>query len=51
MDRPALIRKTAHDLRVKPHLADYEAERQAFNWNRARNQLAGLPDGGLNMAY
>ena len=26
------IRKTAQDLRLPPHLAEYERERQAFSW-------------------
>ena len=51
MDRPALIRKTAQDLRVSPHLADSEAERKSFTWSEARHALAGLPGGGLNMAF
>ena len=51
MDRPPVIRKTAHDLRVAPNLADYEGERQRFSWAGARAALAGLPDGGLNIAF
>jgi acetyl-CoA synthetase len=51
MQRPSVIRKTARDLRVPPHLADYEAERARFRWEAERERLAGLPGGGLNMAY
>ncbi|MEA5153468.1 acetate--CoA ligase [Raineyella sp.] len=46
-----MIRKSAGDLRVPPHLADYAAERAGFSWAAARRELAGLPDGGLNIAY
>ena len=51
MERPAIIRKTAADLRVPPNLADYAATRQAFGWNVAQAELAGLPGGGLNIAH
>jgi len=36
MERDAIIRKTARDLRVPPHLADYTVECHAFSWARAR---------------
>jgi acetyl-CoA synthetase len=51
MERPPLIRKTAHDLRVSPYFADYDAECSAFSWDAARAALAGLPGGGLNMGW
>ena len=51
MDRPAIIRKTAADLRVPPNLADYAATREAFSWDAVRAELAGLPGGGLNIAH
>jgi acetyl-CoA synthetase len=51
VDRSAIIRKTAFDLRVEPNLADYRSEYQGFSWNRARDALAGLPGGGLNIAF
>jgi len=34
-----------------PNLRDYEALRTSFSWAAARESLAGLPGGGLNMAY
>jgi acetyl-CoA synthetase len=34
-----------------PNLADYEAERARFSWREARARLAGLPGGGLNIAF
>jgi acetyl-CoA synthetase len=37
---------------VTPHLQDYERERAAFSWTRARAELDGLPGGrGLNIAH
>jgi len=41
--RPALIRKCAADLRVPPNAP--------LGWDEARRALAGLPGGGLNIAY
>jgi acetyl-CoA synthetase len=45
------IRKTAQDLRLPPHLADYARERQVFSWSGAAHALQGLPAGGLNLGY
>jgi acetyl-CoA synthetase len=37
---------------VPPNLVDYDAERETFTWDRARESLSGLPDGaGLNIAH
>jgi len=34
------------------NLGDYEQARTAFSWDQARNELAGLPDGGgINIAH
>lgn len=51
MPRPAIIRKTLSDLPVAPNWADYEATRASFSWREARRALAGLPGGGLNIAF
>ena len=51
MERPAIIRKTAADLRVPPNLVDYAATRAAFSWAAVQVELAGLPGGGLNIAH
>jgi acetyl-CoA synthetase len=51
VERPAIIRKTASDLRVPPNLADYAATRAAFSWEAVRAELCGLPGGGLNIAH
>ncbi len=48
---PARIVKSEALLRVRPNLGDYDAVRAAFSWAREREQLAGLPGGGLNIAY
>ena len=36
---------------VQPNLGDYAAMRRNFSWARARAEIDGLPDGGLNIAY
>ena len=46
-----MIRKAASDLRVAPNLLDSNAARAAFSWDSMRHALAGLPGGGLNIAY
>ena len=51
MDRPTLIRKTDSRARVTPHLIDYEGVRRDFSWADSRRALAGLPGGGLNIAF
>ncbi len=51
MERDTVIRKTARDLRVQPHLADYAAECQRFRWDAERDRMGGLPGGGINMAF
>jgi len=51
VDRPSTIRKTVADLRVPPKLADYARECADFSWQAARDELAGLPGGGLNIAH
>jgi acetyl-CoA synthetase len=51
MERPHVIRKTPGAQRVAPNLADYAAVRAAFSWDASRRELAGLPGGGLNIAW
>ena len=51
MERPDVIRKTPGEQRVAPNLVDYAAVRAAFSWDAARRELAGLPGGGLNIAW
>jgi len=36
---------------VAPNMVDYDEFRKHFTWNFARAELAGLPGGGLNIAY
>jgi acetyl-CoA synthetase len=49
--RAAIIEKTAAELRVKPNWDDSLKACQAFSWQAQAGELAGLPDGGLNLAY
>ncbi len=48
----ATIVKSPRDLALVPNLRDYEVERTADFWERARRELDGLPGGrGLNIAH
>ncbi len=49
--RAAIIEKTAAELRVKPNWEDSPEARAAFSWQAQAGELAGLPNGGLNLAY
>jgi len=49
--RPSVIRKSAASPSVPPNLADYAAERSSFSWDAVRQQLSGMPDGGINIAF
>lgn len=47
-----VVVKSASKLTVTPNLVDYDAARAPGFWERAREELDGLPgDGGLNIAY
>jgi acetyl-CoA synthetase len=47
-----IITKSGRYPAVVPNLQNYEAERAAFTWTQARQELDGLPDGrGLNIAH
>jgi acetyl-CoA synthetase len=48
---PARIAKPEAGLRLRPNLGNYDAVHAAFSWEREREQLAGLPGGGLNIAH
>ncbi|MFW6057427.1 MAG: acetate--CoA ligase [Persicimonas sp.] len=51
MDYP-VIPKSSPPGGVEPNLSDYERARESFDWEQARAQLDGLPDGaGLNIAH
>ncbi|MDY0011790.1 MAG: acetate--CoA ligase [Rhodocyclaceae bacterium] len=51
MDRPTIIPKSAASWPVEPYLKDYPAVCRAFSWQAAQDRLAGLPGGGLNIAF
>ena len=45
------IHKERGRSRVEPNLPDLDAARRSFSWDSERAALAGLPAGGLNIAY
>jgi acetyl-CoA synthetase len=47
-----IISKPSPDGVISPNLADYEAARRTFSWEKARQELGGLPGAeGLNIAH
>ncbi|WP_372866692.1 acetate--CoA ligase [Pseudomonas sp.] len=49
--RPAIIEKTAAELRLKPNWDDSPEARAAFSWQAEAEELGGQPSGALNLAY
>jgi len=47
----SVIRKTDADSLLTPNFSNYEAERRGFSWDAVRQELAGLPGGGVNIAF
>jgi acetyl-CoA synthetase len=46
------IAKSVGELRIAPHMPEYESFRRTFSWAEARKELDGLPGGrGLNIAH
>lgn len=45
------IEKLLEDLKVRPHLIDYEKIYKEFQWEEVASQFEGLPGGGLNIAH
>jgi hypothetical protein len=43
MQRPLVIRKDPHTLRVPPNFADYERDRRAFTWAGAARASTACP--------
>lgn len=48
---PAIIKKTLSNLPLAPNWLDSVQARDAFSWQVEARALAGLPGGGLNLAY
>lgn len=46
-----MIRKEMPPAGVEPVMSDYEEAYRRFDWEMARDQLDGLPEGGLNIGY
>ncbi len=46
-----IIAKPSATSGAAPNLVDYQAARRDFDWAGERANLAGLPDGGLNIAH
>ncbi|HSN22164.1 MAG TPA: acetate--CoA ligase [Usitatibacter sp.] len=49
--RPAVIRKDPRAFAVPPNLPATDGVRSRFSWEAMREELEGLPGGGLNIAH
>jgi len=45
------IRKSTPRGSVRPNVVDYEQTARSFSWSAARDELDGLPSGGINIAH
>ncbi|DAB40574.1 MAG TPA: acetate--CoA ligase [Sulfurovum sp. UBA12169] len=45
------IEKQVEELKVRPHLTEYEKTYKEFQWEEVASQFEGLPSGGLNIAH
>ncbi len=45
------IEKQLEELKVRPHLIEYEKTYKEFQWEEVASQFEGLPSGGLNIAH
>jgi acetyl-CoA synthetase len=48
---PRIDKRGRNKPALLPNMPDYVEERAHFDWARARSMLAGLPGGGLNIAF
>ena len=51
MDYPFIAKPGLDDFTVRPNLDRYDALRETFSWQELRQELDGLPGGGLNLAH
>ena len=51
MDYEVITKPSLDQYAVRPNLDDYDAIRSSFDYERVIDELAGLPGGGLNIAY
>ena len=51
MDYPVIAKPDISQLKAHPNLDDYAGARATFQWDSIREELDGLPGGGLNLAY
>ncbi len=51
MEYERIPKPNADEFAVRPNLDDYKGTRAAFDYERVIDELAGLPGGGLNIAF
>src|SRR3990172_8076769 len=51
MNYPPIVKPPVDEMPVTPNLLDYQGARDSFSWDHVREEIDGLPGGGLNLAY
>jgi len=51
MDYPVIVKSKLEEIKIRPHLDEYDTLVNNFSWEQLRKELDGLPGGGLNMAH
>jgi acetyl-CoA synthetase len=51
MNYPVIAKPKLDEMKVRPNLDEYDTLVKNFSWDKLRNELDGLPDGGLNLAH
>ena len=51
MDYPEIKKPPISQFTIKPNLDHYDDITRAFTWDQMKQNLDGLPGGGLNLAH
>ncbi len=51
MDYPIIVKPSLEEIKVRPNIGEYGDLHKGFSWQQMRQELDGLPGGGLNLAY
>ena len=51
MDYPVIVKPSLEEIKVRPNIGEYGDLHKGFSWQQMRQELDGLPGGGLNLAY
>jgi len=51
MEYAAITKPPLDQIPVRPNIGNYDESRESITWDGVKNELDGLPGGGINMAY